>query len=302
MRLHRNSLAAVFLLVAALSLAACETLSTQKRDPDSGQIRGLPYYLPIGKLTMQGEFKAAGQGAGFDGTWDVTITPAIEADAEDGMYYVTPHANYLYDDDISISVNAKRLLSTGEVTSQDRTLDIVGEVASMVTGQVKALVLPTPSPTPASRMPFDLSFRPSNFREYQEVRRKLDLRGITMHVTPEPVAGATKASIASTGTGLSEANGLLFRPAIVYEVHLTFMSKAEDGKLTPTVDKREQFILPDPRRLYQMPYRRMAFVKRVKKIGFTDGLLTSYGDNTPSPILGFLGLPKAIIKAVVPLP
>ena len=51
-----------------------------------------------------------------------------------------------------------------------------------------------------------------------------------------------------------------------------------------------------------MKYNRMAFVKKVKNVGFTDGMLTDYHQTVPSPILGFLGIPKAIVQAIVPIP
>jgi hypothetical protein len=46
----------------------------------------------------------------------------------------------------------------------------------------------------------------------------------------------------------------------------------------------------------------MAFVKKVKETGFTDGMLTDFHQKVPSPILGFLGIPKAIVQAIVPIP
>jgi hypothetical protein len=46
----------------------------------------------------------------------------------------------------------------------------------------------------------------------------------------------------------------------------------------------------------------MPFVKKVKDIGFSDGMLTEFHQKVPSPILGFLGIPKAILQAIVPIP
>jgi hypothetical protein len=60
--------------------------------------------------------------------------------------------------------------------------------------------------------------------------------------------------------------------------------------------------LPNPEKLYAIEYQRMAFVKKVKEVGFTDGMLTDYHQHLPSPILGFLGIPKAIVDAIVPIP
>jgi len=51
-----------------------------------------------------------------------------------------------------------------------------------------------------------------------------------------------------------------------------------------------------------MRYDRMAFVKKLREVGFTDGMLTDFHQKVPSPILGFLGIPKAIVQAIVPIP
>ena len=60
--------------------------------------------------------------------------------------------------------------------------------------------------------------------------------------------------------------------------------------------------MPDANRLYEIKYNRMAFVKKVKEIGFQDGMLVDFYQKLPSPILGFLGIPKAVLQAIVPIP
>jgi hypothetical protein len=87
-------------------------------------------------------------------------------------------------------------------------------------------------------------------------------------------------------------SGLVFRPAASYKVRL----------IASDLDNTQQLLLPDPTKLYAIQYNRMAFVKKVKDIGFTDGMLTDYHQKVPSPILGFLGIPKAIVQAIVPIP
>src|SRR5262249_53966123 len=93
--------------------------------------------------------------------------------------------------------------------------------------------------------------------------------------------------------------GLLFRPGISYKVFLTYR---QPGSGLKAISASQQFILPDPTRLYVMRYDRMPFVKKVREVGFTDGMLTDFHQKVPSPILGFLGIPKAIVQAIVPIP
>jgi len=40
----------------------------------------------------------------------------------------------------------------------------------------------------------------------------------------------------------------------------------------------------------------------VGDIGFTNRMLTDFHQKVPSPILGFLGIPKAVVQAIVPIP
>jgi len=47
---------------------------------------------------------------------------------------------------------------------------------------------------------------------------------------------------------------------------------------------------------------RRAFVKKAKEIGFTNGMLTDFHQKVPSAIPGFLGIPKAALQAIVPIP
>jgi len=99
----------------------------------------------------------------------------------------------MFEDDVHVTVNQKHLLSAGNVTTEDKTAEIVAAVASLVAGR-------------------------------------------------------------------------------------TFVQRAEE-KLT-----------------------RVAFVKKVRNVGFNDGMLTDFQQHLPSPVLGFLGIPKAIIQAMVPIP
>ena len=55
-------------------------------------------------------------------------------------------------------------------------------------------------------------------------------------------------------------------------------------------------------KLYSVEYPRMPLVKKVKNIGFTDGMLSDYNKKLPNPMLGFLGILKAIVESIVPAP
>jgi hypothetical protein len=322
-------------LIPALGLISivhfgCQTLSTNQENPPSGsEINGMLYYLPIGKITIKGEFEdtdavqisvapsrgkqkpAPGGDSGGAGQNSVTISaapltitliPEVEADENVGPFYATPQANYLYEDEAKLAVNAKHLLSTGNVTTEDKTVEIVGSLASLAK-QFAALTEEEkeekPKPTP-----FWFSFHPSNFKEVQDVENALNQRGIYFQLSPasRPVAVDTKGSrFSSVAAQQLGKEGLLFRPAISYKIKLRYPNGAFSSSTT-LINAEQQFVLPDIARLYEIKYNRMAFVKKVKEIGFSDGMLTEFHQKVPSPILGFLGIPKAVVQAIVPIP
>jgi len=324
-------------LVPALGLISlvhfgCRTLSTSRNDAPSGsEINGMLYYLPIGKITIKGEYTTSeedtlpGDGRskttptptatttpGGTGTptlpvtststpsptpeLKITLTAEVESDESFGEYYVTPHANYMYDDEVQITVNGKRLLSAGKVTTQDRTVDIVAAVASLVTEVAKVRSFEKPTP-------FYFSFHPSNPTEVNRVKGALSTRKIYFDVTypgQHTVSGGKNISVSASERQQLGQEGLIFRPGIPYKVVLRCPNTDFDVSNT-LINTTQQFILPDTNRLYEMKYNRMAFVKKVKDIGFTDGMLSDYHQTVPSPILGFLGIPKAVVQAIVPI-
>jgi hypothetical protein len=295
-----------FVAAAALSMSGCRTLSSQNDDPPSGQIKGMLYYLPVGKITIAGTFEEMNIPAVADPAAPVpaptaspakivatqlkiTMTAEVEADERAGVFYATPHANYLYEDDVHVKVSAKHLLDTGGVKTEDKTVEIVEGITSLATQIAGARTVASSE----NRRPFNYTFRPSVSSEYYNVKEKLRQRGITLTVNAALAEPDGKMVIVDrTQAKKLGENGLLFRPAVPYNVYVGF----ED-----TVANRQQFVLPDETRLYEMAYPRISFVKHDKQIGFIDGMLTDFHETTTSPILGFLGLPKAIIKAIVPV-
>jgi len=239
----------------------------------------------------------------------VNVTAEVEADEGAGAYYVHPRANYMYDDEVKVSVK-KHLLSTGNVTTEDKTADIIGAIAS--TAKTGWLLARTASGEPTPPPAFTFSFHPSNASEVGFVVGELKRRGIILSVTANGETVTKRSAVHDPSD--AELNdmkvraelftkegspGLLFRPAAVYNISLVSSSKKSLGQ---EIKVTQQFVLPDPTRLYVMRYDRMAFVKKVRQVGFTDGMLTDFDQKAPSPILGFLGIPKAILQALVPIP
>ena len=220
--------------------------------------------------------------------WTVTITAEAEADPGQ-MFYAFPYRNYIFDDDFQVTVNSKHLLSAGKSTANDRTADVIGAVASLIPAvaglesQGQGNFLPT-----ITAFLFRSGLTTEKFKDAQELLRT---RRIVLGRLSQPpfIRELNKKE---------KDQGLVFRLAEPYTISLTY--PAEAGKNDQMLRYSHVFILPGLQP-YVLEYHRVAFVKKVQEVGFTDGMLTDYHENLPSPILGVLGIPKAIIGAIVPL-
>ena len=334
------------------------TLVTTASPPSSGPVEGMLYYLPVGKITIKGEYakteatatptatatpnptkQDAAEDAGgaselmtnasrqasvpkknptndgnegepgggttaiSGGQLTITVTSRVEADQEAGVYYVTPQTNDIFEDEVQVTVNAKKLLSAGKVTTEDKTAEIVGTIASLAAqAAARAYVAPK-----ESRQPFYFSFDPSNRGQVDFVREQLQQRGVGLKVSTDAKGEILDAKTVKQMALELGRSGLIFRPGAAYNIRLTYPVDVQHGTEPPKgqsviIKDTEQFILPDRTKLCVMKYDRMAFVKKVREVGFSDGMLTDFHQKRPSPILGFLGIPKAILQAIVPIP
>ena len=90
------------------------------------------------------------------------------------------------------------------------------------------------------------------------------------------------------------AKGIVFRPGVPFTVRIAIDELH--------VSASRQFVMPDVNQIFVLDYSRMPFVRKVTQVGFTDGMLTDFHQTTPSPILGFVAIPKSILEALLPLP
>ena len=222
------------LVSLSLHFLGCQTLVTTNRPPSLNRVEGMLYYLPIGKITIKGDYgkgeptsrlksdSASSTASPTATPRPVTITVAAEVEADEtaGVYYVTSIPNYMFEDDVHVTVNQKHLLSAGNVTTEDKTAEIVAAVASLVAGRTFL------QRAEEKAEPFDFSFHPSCPDEVDFVTRQLWRRGIGLTVDTE--AGPSVCAKRSRGFGkeLEEAarefsqQGLLFRPGVSYKIRL----------------------------------------------------------------------------------
>ena len=327
-------------------------------------VTGMAYYLPVGKITVKGEFapqpppaasasattspekgaeKDSGRG---DATENLAATPAespakegadaggkpdaakgaaagaqiisvggltltlssdVEADTN-GRRYAVHVPNAMFEDEIKLTVNPKHLLSAGKATTEDKTAEIVGTVAQLAKaaatgpGVLKVQGTPTPTPIPRHRQPFYISFYPSSQRACEYVHTQLGERNIEFTITSEAAAVTNDMP---KGKPANPQQGLVFRFAKIYKVRIRYpvgdkVWNKSDSKDLILLDTTAKFVLPDTTQDYVFAYPRLALVKAVNEVGFTDGMLTDLHLTRPSLIVGILSVPKAIAQAIIP--
>lgn len=226
----------------------------------------------------------------------IVITVEMEADQSSPRLFLKPDRNYFYDDETQLSVNAKGLLSTANATAEDKTAEIATDLAQ-IAETVLGYAAPIPPPPPKLR-PFYYTFHPVYEDEVRTVKDNLRQLGIEFDVIGPKIAlrgTSGKASVAGLeSVERFQQKGIIFRPGVPFTITL----RAKQINLRAT----KQFVMPDPSNFFVLDYSRMPFVKKVSEIGFTDGMLSDFHQVTPSPVLGFISIPKSILQALIPLP
>ncbi len=148
--------------------------------------------------------------------------------------------------------------------------------------------------------PFDFIFDPYDRDAVNQIAEKIRIAsgGVVMTCTagtsdhaqvPKTFRYRDTSPDVNAGKPVS---GIAFRPGVAWVVTVK----------TDNLDRTQTLILPDKSSTLLIDYDRMPFVSKVTNIAFTNGMLTSISSTVPSPILGFLGIPKAILQAILPIP
>jgi hypothetical protein len=177
--------------------------------------------------------------------------------------------------------------------------------------EVPAPQAPVKGETAMTPIPFNLTFHPENQTEIDHVNALLP-SGIHVDAWCEETQElATSTSIWKTnhnGTVDPEVHGIVFRPVRIYRVRVKYTPVVDptapgSNKQQPS-EATQVVVMPDIRPGHEMvlDFSRMPFVQKVTNIGFDNGMLVSYDLTIPSPILGFLEIPKSVLQALVPLP
>lgn len=315
--------AIALLSLCSLASPCCSSFSTIKGSVKNGRIEGQLYYLPQGRIRIAGEWKTAPTSAvtvakdpskpafsQVDTTpyslFVVTISSEIEADPS-ARYYLKPQTNIFYSDTSQITVNSKGLLSSGNATSEDNTQQIVGTLAAIAAQgmqfaasgglNIAAVKEDGTKETFRERLkPFNVVFAPEEWNRYVSRLRSC---GFKLEVVKEQVGGVKlqKPTWHSENTTI---DGIVFRANTPWRVNVT--SAINGDLMVSEIRESKLLLLPDKDQPLVFDYSRAPFVKKITNVSFVDGTPQDHTRNLPSQALGFLGIPKAILDALVPLP
>lgn len=312
------------LITTALAVAGCSVLTSRQYSSASAGIRGIPYYLPLGKIHLQvketkipttvvGPSKrkkpAAAPGASpTPGEFNpVELNPDNETSTTEikthtltlvGVNYI-PDANRQFlldyhavataDDDVKVSIGSDGLLTKIDVTSEDKTAAIILKLVDIAKEAAKIAILSEGGTTV-----YEATFDPFDRLESSKVNR--DLAAFNCSYKLLRISGNERdvsKTVATRETEFDRIDGIAFRPVFAYSLHLE-----NDG--TPA--SLQTVLLPNQAQVMSLPVTRAAFVKKVTTLGFDHGILTEVHIAKPSEVLGFLEIPLGIAKAIVDIP
>lgn len=307
-----------------LSFSGCSSFSTsdQFSSAPGAVLTGVPYYLPLGRIHIVGsnsgsQTKTTGSvtpsdhngsgtptGTATDpngtqnngqtaGQYTIAITAVIEPDPSH-LYYLKRNGNYLDDDNITISVNANHLLSTSTATSTDETANIVGQVVSLAESFREGPPLTSPTGT-AEPTPFEVTFDPLNQGEVDNARSVIQNSNLTLERIKISDANPHTLFAKDGQAPGTNGEGVAFRLPRVFTIKIDNLAWKAKYQLSAA----QNVVLPDKTSEYLLDTSRMPFVIKATQLAFNNGMLTSFSQSVPSPILGALAIPKNIIQAVI---
>lgn len=316
-------IAGLFLVILLTGLlSSCRVVKTDFSSKASKKAT-VYYYLPESIIKIRSNVKVAAVYNTDDSTLNasskiieqsfVTTTEMI-ADTKDllSLNYIP---NALMADDIKYGVNSKGLLETVNITTEDRTADIISKLA-----EAPQLILGTSAG--ASKAPNTIV----KIKEFSAdfvvkassiTNAKLPIKwnliipnelGIDEFITIDATYNLSSLDTITKSSSLgdlvkinskkdtTETEGILTRPLKNLQLKIESISVGTENTLPTNI------VIADNTKLITIPVNRTAFVKRVNKIGIQDGVILTNEITKPSSIEGFISIPINIAKAIVSIP
>lgn len=245
-----------------------------------------------------------------------TVTPEMIADTRD-LLSLNYKSNALMADQIKYGVNTRGLLETVNVTTEDRTADIIAKLAEapqVIIGTSKGADKDAGKTTvKIKEFTADFAVRASTISSVKQIvgwnlvitnEMGVDEQPLLLHadfkISSDDQPGAPKAVAELLGekAGVTETTGILTRP-------LKNMSLRIETALNGTgfnIPLPVNVAVADPGKLIVIPVRRTAFVKQINNVTIQDGIITSNEINKPSSVEGFISIPVNVAKSIVSIP
>lgn len=225
------------------------------------------------------------------------------------------------DQTVSVSLNQQGLLQSVNVTTEDKTPEIIVKITEIAKEIIKLPVLGVPS------VPSDLmkrlelpEFKPKFIRKTDAVFNPQDLIAkeeqvyafpkITIALKPhdpnqqsssdEPLKPSVREGIDIQKV----QKGVYYRAPLPYVLTITMEGSQiiKDNPVDISYIKDVVAYLPNFSPILFMDITGAAFVRKVNNLSFDNGILTSFSITKPSQILAGLNIPLDILKSVATLP
>lgn len=312
----------LFLVILLTGIFSSCTVVKTNFSTDAKKDATVYYYLPESVLKIRANVKVAVIYNSDDSTLNASsriieqnfvTTTEIIADTKD-LLSLNYKPNVLMADDIKYGVNAKGLLETVNITTEDRTADIIAKLAEspqVVLGTSGGAAKAANTIVKIKEFSADFAVKASSISStplpinWQMVIPNelgkdefITVQGEFKISSPDVASNTTTLSALINGTNTTstsvETEGILTRP--LKNIQLKFESSGFNNTLPTNV------VIADNSKLIVIPVMRTAFVKRVNKIGIQDGVILSNEITKPSSVEGFVSIPINIAKAIVSIP
>ncbi len=283
----------MLLLLAAVCLTGCATWVLQSsprpvpvdRALDDSEANAVGYFLP--KAMIRCELSAVG-----DSTEVKVFTDLVPDPAQ--FYLLHYKANPASDDQVNITLNQQGMLQEIEVTTEDKSGEIIVKLAELVKEALKvSFGLPSgvkaaPRVLPGVRY-WKAVFDPRDLLNRSQTLDSRQGQEITITLKdPRNGRGADH--------GPATQRGIYYRPLMPYTLEITRKSGGVDNIYSQII------YLPNFAPIIALDVTGAAFVKKVTKLTFADGILSKVAITKPSELEAAILIPYNIVKSFALLP
>ncbi len=214
----------------------------------------------------------------------------------DFIYTVKLDHNVFFNDDVTISIDpVTRLLKSVNSELEDKTPEIVSKIAGApaeILGAVNTALATGRTAVDKFEIKHDID--PTDPQSVHAFNRHLKGLSPTIRLVTRPLIKLPHNPRVKPGCG----KDLCFRTAMPYVIEI----KTTSPSANPRVIAQQIVVVANPYVVASIPVTRAPFVKREVNLTFANGMLVKTQIKNPSEVLGFIGIPIDVAKAIVSIP